>query len=101
MGKKKNIKRIKYGVELISEERGRQITDLGRTPDYDILNNPCGTLSGGAAFIITLNPIFFPTNWDQSFIEKWDKKTEKERMIIAGALIAAEIDRIIADENFR
>ncbi len=42
-----------------------------------------------------------PAGWDKQIWEHMLKKKHKQRLIIAGALIAAEIDRITAvEENF-
>lgn len=36
----------------------------------------------------------YPENWDKAIFDKMISKPWKQRLIIAGALIAAEIDRI-------
>lgn len=88
------------GIELIAEERQEQLDKHKRSVQYDReVNRDCqlGTAAGILCYelIEELNcendP---PTDWN---IELWNKmisKPYKERLIIAGALIAAEIDRI-------
>lgn len=91
------------GVELIAKERKEQIEKHGYTIQEDKKYN------GGYEFPLTkvasalsiddnrnrlAKETMKPINWSQ---ESWDKmmnKSYKERLIIAGALIAAEIDRL-------
>lgn len=93
----------KSGVELIAEERREQIEKHGRTIQSDIEINPNGELcwaasmllgTPGEASVIDLLAETKLKNWDQDILRRMDKKPYKERLIIAGALIAAEIDRL-------
>lgn len=94
------------GIELITLERVEQLEKHGRTVEQDKkLNNEYQLTD--AASVLTLNvpegiqgayeqsqgdnP---PIGWDSEPWIKLIKKPYKERLIIAGALIAAEIDRI-------
>lgn len=96
----------KTGIELIAEERQRQINVEGWTPEHDPLHDN-GQLSAAAASY-ALAPFMkfsirnghqapakplWPNNWEV----KWWKPTPNDRireLQKAGALIAAEIDRL-------
>ena len=83
------------GIELIARERAEQIKKHGRTPDRDIQENSNYQLHQGALKLLRLDRIP-PENWD---IKLWDRmvsKPYKDRLIIAGALISGEIDRLIS-----
>ena len=100
------------GIERIAAERKRQVEKEGWTPEHDdehadgslALAAVCYAtpvqlyeLSGGKAFMTFQDP--WPESWD----EDWDKRPQKTptnaqriRMLEkAGALIAAEIDRLL------
>jgi len=95
---------MKTGIELITEERQRQITKEGWTLKHDdehdynqltdlamcYLTNP---ETREEEFGLEEPPPFFPYEWDR----KWWKPTPNDRireLQKAGALIAAEIDRL-------
>jgi len=98
------------GVELISIERERQISKEGWTPEHDLRHSE-GELSQIAACYAmpehtrcmyqSLNaktgrwyPRWYPIGWP---IDSW-KPTPEDRvkeLVKAGALIAAEIDRLL------
>jgi len=82
------------GVELIANERKEQIEKHGRTVARDYAENSNEQLVDAATAIIQRNPIFWPNGWDGDVYAKIRKKERKEQLIIAGALIAAEIDRM-------
>ncbi len=91
----------KSGIELISAERQEQIEKHGRTIEKDVQSNRTGQLAEAAAVLIhpTISTprkrfSMMPSNWDDEISLKMCKKEYIERLIIAGALIAAEIDRI-------
>ena len=84
----------KTGIELIAAERQEQFTKHERTIERDVKENPNGELIDGAIACLTGNEGNFPINWDNNFTQNVVYKPIKERLIIAGALIAAEIDRI-------
>ena len=94
----------KIGIELIVEERWRQIAEEGWTPEHDN-EHVNGELIGLAMCYLTdpetrdeefgefEPPIWFPDDWDIV----WWKPTPNNRireLQKAGALIAAEIDRL-------
>lgn len=94
---------MKNGVELISEERAEQIKKHKRSIQSDVKHNWNNQLSFAAALLSAPNPQQFwspannygcPQGWNQKIWDKMRKKPYKERLIIAGALLAAEIDRL-------
>lgn len=105
---------MKTGIELIAQERTKQIEKHGITIESDDMKNSHCQLSEAASLLcITeshlrdnddiLHPdgeeiYISPFGWDESDFIKMMAKTYKERLIIAGALIAAEIDRIQTSE---
>lgn len=82
------------GVELIAQERLEQKVKHGRNVKFDYENNTQEELASMAAALILQNPHFIPDEWDQTICSYMMRKSQKERLIIAGALIAAEIDRL-------
>ena len=94
---------MKNGVKLIAQERNRQIKKEGYTKEHDAQHQQ-GQLSIAAA-CYALNKLpcrnwggtpLFP--WQQTY-HKLKKHDRKRSLVIAGALIAAELDRIIAEES--
>lgn len=92
------------GIKLIAEEREDQLTKHRRTIDEDVKFNTKGQLSVGAGILAQMKipehikDTLIPTGWDEIIWNKMLEKPYKERLIIAGALIAAEIDRVLATE---
>lgn len=83
----------RIGMDAIATERKRQI-ELGRTPDYDNRENAAGELLDVAAALIKNDPEYYGrSGWSWDWWHKTTAKPEKERLAIAGALLAAEIDR--------
>jgi len=101
---------MKTGTELIMNERAHQIVNHGRTARHDFLNNKHGELIHAAREMsipnLVITPEYLvasrPKEWSASMWEKMCGKPYIERLVIAGALIAAEIDRLIMqkDEEF-
>lgn len=101
---------MKTGIELIAEERAEQVTKHHINIDMDVLHNNHYQLSQAASLLCYVdeeevageakedNTWDFsgcaPGNWDINIWNKMMNKSYKERLIIAGALIAAEIDRL-------
>lgn len=95
---------MKTGIELIAEERQEQIEKHGRSLDKDTTINKYFELLKAANGLLyspsELSPMSIIIDmgglngWDKTILAKMDAKPYKERLIIAGALIAAEIDRI-------
>lgn len=89
---------MKTGIELIAQERKEQIEKHGRTVERDIKENPSGELYLAALALMYKTAYWedLPGAWNRQICENMANKSHKERMIIAGALIAAEIDRLNA-----
>jgi len=92
----------KTGIELISIERAEQIEKHGRTVELDMVENENYELSYAAHTLCMFEKarLFYraPNGWNRDFWQRILKKSYKDRLIIAGALIAAEIDRLQAEE---
>lgn len=92
------------GIERITAERQRQIEKEGWTPEHDALHSNGELARAAAAYAVPssegkysddLRFILFPREWHPS----WWKPSPENRireLEKAGALIAAEIDRIQA-----
>jgi hypothetical protein len=86
---------MKTGIELIAAERQEQIMKHHRSTKYDVNYNTDAQLRIGAVRLQQdRNDAEPPDGWDTALWEKIIAKPLKERLIIAGALIAAEIDRL-------
>ena len=89
---------METGIELIAIERQEQIEKHFRTIAEDVRENRTGQLVVGAIALARSERIGFwdemPMTWNEKLCKKMAKKPYKERLIIAGALIAAEIDRL-------
>ena len=98
---------MKTGIELIAKERQEQIKKHGRTIKSDVIFNRNFQLMDAAEILLCHDSCgynspeedkdFPPMNWDINIWGKMVRKPTKERLIISGALIAAEIDRIQND----
>lgn len=100
-----------FGYELITRERIRQITRerFGEEHDDEHTDHSLAivaalyAVAGTDAFVVDgHDKPYWPESWDRD----WDKREEHDRLrqlSIAGALIAAEIDRLQrqAEENER
>ena len=86
----------KSGIELIAIEREEQFKKHGRTISDDAIQNSEGELVVGALELLmpTSTANHFPSHWDKNIVAKMVAKTRKERLVIAGAFICAEIDRL-------
>jgi len=95
---------MKSGIELIAEERKEQMEKHGRTHVSDVRENWDAQLSTAAGMLAyqdidELNGRDAPpTNWDLATWQKMWDKPYFERLKIAGALIAAELDRLILED---
>jgi hypothetical protein len=85
---------MKSGAELISKERMEQIQKHNWNAAHDDLSNEEGELSEAAAYLITGHESFYPAGWEPETKTRFFKKNRTEQLIIAGALLAAEIDRL-------
>ncbi len=94
---------MKTGIELITQERKEQIEKHGRTIQEDTEMNrdyqlviAAGVLTefiDNETSLVTADDTC-PKGWDYKIWQKMWDKSFKKRLIIAGALIAAEIDRL-------
>ena len=82
------------GTELIAAERERQISDEGWTPEHDDQHTE-GQLAKAAACYAVQAAGGAVTKYDWPWEGKWWKPGDPVRGLVkAGALIAAEIDRL-------
>jgi len=90
------------GAALIAAERQRQITVEGWTPEHDDEHSDCELTAVAKCYLCAngclhperapLNEIFWPPKWSD---EWWKPSPDPIRNLVkAGALIAAEIDRL-------
>lgn len=84
------------GVDLIKKERWKQITTHDFTIGYDVANNSKGQLLYAARRITSTVPQKYkpPVGWDKNRWIKMCGYPMESRMILAGAWIAAELDRL-------
>lgn len=92
---------MKTGIELIAQERKEQIDKHGRTVERDVAINSNHQLVKAVISMLESNgprgmERNCPKGWDSVLWKKIVGKPYQERLIIAGALIAAEIDRLNA-----
>lgn len=93
------------GLEAINTERSRQLA-LGRDAEYDAENNGSLQLIQAASILSSPNPTHTPEletpcpeGWDEGIWEKMLNKPHLERLAIAGALLAAEYDRVKLEDG--
>ena len=94
---------MRQGIELILLERLEQIEKHGRTVERDRTVNEDQQLRIAAMKLLIKADGFDdteaerrtpPKGWDKAVWRKMITKGYKERMIMAAALLAAEVDRI-------
>lgn len=94
--------RMPSGLELIELERNKQIYLKGYDSEW-IKSHPGyydkGQLVRAAAYTLFGGTNYIPENWPESDVISLSHKLDKEALIVAGALIAAEIDRINSLES--
>lgn len=95
---------MKTGIELISEERIRQLCKEGWTPEHDDTHDMGELLRGGAAYALAANAgadALIPASWPWS--QRWWKPSDDpvRNLVKAGALIAAEIDRLQRKRGYK
>lgn len=93
---------MKTGIELIAEERREQIEKHGYDAEW-VKDHPEYYDGKEMAFVAEMllaseheegiDPVIYPEGWEED-CDRMLAKSYKERLIIAGALIAAEIDRL-------
>lgn len=82
------------GIQLIQKERNEQLTKHKHSIFSDYLFNDKCELYQGAQALLEGDITWMPESWDVAIKERMISKSYKERLIIAGALIAAELDRL-------
>ena len=88
------------GIELIAKERKEQLEKHGISVKNDAQFNSKMEFNGLPALPLAVVGLLddscqrVPGHWDTKRLEKMRSKPYKERLIIAGAMLAAEIDRI-------
>lgn len=88
---------METGIELIAKERQEQIEKHGRTLESDVIINGHGEMKQAARYLLGHRTNSeYPRNWSSEWQFKFDSKTPLEKLVTAGALIAAEIDRLQA-----
>lgn len=89
--------RVSTGADLIAAERQRQMVKEGWTPEHDA-EHMSGELAWAAVCYAAPKSVYVdggaePWPWAKEW-DKRDKHDRQRRLVIAGALIAAEIDRL-------
>lgn len=87
------------GVLEILAERLEQLEKHGKTTEYDLRFNSTHQLTKAAKSLLWTWGESAPMSiegWDSELCNKMMKKPYRDRLVVAGALIAAEIDRIDA-----
>ncbi len=88
------------GAALIAEERQRQIDQEGWTAEHDDQHGNAELLEAAIAYVATAIPrsvrnirpsFWWPVDWDLRYFKPKDSIAN---LVKAGALIAAEIDRL-------
>ena len=101
---------MKPGIELITKERLEHFTKHKRNIAYDVEHNNDDQLAIAASVLTDFKDIEYclvtaddtcPDGWDLKIWRKMWDKPYIERLIIAGALIAAEIDRLQYSEELK
>ena len=88
---------MKTGIELIADERQRQITAEGWTPEHDDQHTESELLQAAICYAengsnLELGACDVPWPWGEN---DWKPSQDNIRNLVkAGALIAAEIDRL-------
>jgi hypothetical protein len=94
---------MESGIELISAERQRQISKEGWTPEHDDTHKYGELAKAAACYAIHHTDAIVREDCGQTagdawpWPEEWDKRKKHSTLralTIAGALIAAEIDRL-------
>jgi hypothetical protein len=94
------------GTEMIAQERQRQITAEGWTPEHDRQHIRCELVQAARAYAFAAlcrvryttpsEDLAVPNDWPLKWSQEWWKPSDDpvRNLVKAGALIAAEIDRL-------
>lgn len=93
---------MKSGIELIAEERQKQIDKHGFTGKHhaehpEWYNEGQLTIAASRLSNFTAYGMREPNNWSREWWENMCDRPYEERLKIAGALIAAELDRRLSE----
>ncbi len=101
---------METGAELIARERARQITEEGWTEEHDNMHRGFELAKAGAAYAADAAGCRIYAGciwpWDRKYWKptvmptQRNEKDEIRQLVKAGALIAAEIDRLLRWEGF-
>jgi len=80
------------GVAMVADERQRQISDEGYTPEHDDRHDREELARAAAAYAVPTHPWPWHSDGDRRSRHAGDRLRQ---LAIAGALIAAEIDRLL------
>lgn len=80
------------GVELIAEARLKQKVKSGHSIKSDYEAYPDFELMDAVKAILNGNPGEMPKNWDKEASERLCEKPLQDRLVTAGAMLAAQID---------
>lgn len=89
------------GIELIAAERKRQIEVEGWTAEHDAQHTDGGLAEAAACYAMPRRKSIEIVPYDWPWAVEWWKPTPDDRireLTKAGALIAAELDRLLAEE---
>jgi hypothetical protein len=99
---------MKTGIELIAQERQKQIDKHGFTGQHHAdhpewynyqLQHAATTLMMHEFEEVVDTVDHLTDGWDQEWFDRLNAKSRKQRLIIAGASIAAELDRLQIPEE--
>lgn len=90
--------RASAGANLIEQERLEQLEKHGFALPSD-RQYTAGQLWNAAMFCVTGTASWWPEGWDLGMRNRIGQKEFRERLVIAGALLAAEIDRLLEYEQ--
>ena len=86
---------MKTGIELIAIERKRQVEEEGWTPQHDDQHTNYEMMYAAVCYILSSSSLALDNFWPKGWGDKWFKPATRQRDLVkAGALIAAEIDRL-------
>ena len=95
---------MKSGIELITDERSRQVSKEGWSAEHDDEHDKGQILTAGIAYAIAaMHQRLHGKRADMDFVRQmywpwqaswWKPKDPIRNLVRAGALIAAEIDRL-------
>ncbi|MBD8081110.1 hypothetical protein [Chryseobacterium caseinilyticum] len=96
------LKSLTPGIQELAAERQKQIDKHGFTAEHHVnhpewYENKQLIVAAASLLLQDLTPEQasgdFPENWDEKWFADLLSRSEAERVIIAGALLAAELDR--------